>query len=249
MLPDDPKSPPPEESFAALFSQNSSQSAQQRRLSRGQEIEVTVVKVTNDAVFVDLDGKREAFIEGQDLLDPAGNRIELAVGARVTARVMELGGKSGGVRLKPISLRKNDGDQGEAGSVEVIGSSKDGLVVGAKVKAVVSRIELYGCFLQVEGTSDNKGRGLLPMAETTLKRGTDPHKHFTVGQVLEVKVVAIDEQGRVRFSLKSMLSDEERERFEQFRKEEGKGREGRAGFGTLGDLLGKAGAKASPKKR
>lgn len=249
MQPDDPKSPPPEESFAALFSQNSSQSAQQRRLSRGQEIEATVVKVTNDAVFVDLDGKREAFIEGQDLLDPAGNRIELQVGARVTARVVELGGRSGGVRLKPIALRKNDGEQGEPGTVEVIGAAgKDAMVVGAKVKTVVSRIEPYGCFLQVEGSTDPKARGLLPMAETTLKRGTDPHKHFTVGQQLEVKVAAIDEQGRVRFSLKAMLSDEERERFEQFRKEEGKGREGKAGFGTLGDLLGKAGAKAYPAK-
>lgn len=249
MLPDDPNSPPPEESFAALFSQNSSQSAQQRRLSRGQEIEATVVKVTHDAVFVDLDGKREAFIDGQDLLDPSGNRIELQVGARVTARVVEMGGRAGGVRLRPIALRKTEGQQGEPGSVEVIGAAKDAIVVGAKVKAVVSRIEPYGCFLQIEGSSDPKARGLLPMAETTLKRGTDPHKQFTVGQQLEVKVVAIDEQGRVRFSLKAMLSDEERERFEQFRKEEGKGREGKAGFGTLGDLLGKAGAKTSPKKR
>ncbi len=48
--------------------------------------------------------------------------------------------------------------------------------------------------------------------------------------------------------LKAMLTDEERDRFEQFRKDEGRGREGKAGFGTLGDLLGKVAVKA-PKKR
>lgn len=248
MVPDDPNTPPAEETFAALFSQKSSQSAQQRRLSRGEEIEATVVKVTHDAVFVDLDGKREAFIDGQDLLDPSGNRIELAVGARVTAKVVELGGRSGGVRLKPIALRRGGGAGDDPGAVEVLAAAKDAIVVGAKVKATVSRIESYGAFLQIEGTADPKARGLLPMAETVFPRGSDPRKHFTVGQPLEVKVVAIDEQGRVKLSLKAMLTDEERDRFEQFRKEEGRGREGKAGFGTLGDLLGKVAVKA-PKKR
>lgn len=247
MIPDDPSKPAADESFASLFSQNTTQSARQRRLAPGQELETTVIKVGHDAVFVDLDGKREGFIDAADLVDAAGNRVELPVGARVRARVIELGGRAGGVRLKPLALRKTSGSgESEDQSLELLGP-KQTIMVGAKFKATVSRVEPYGAFLQVEGTADPTGRGLLPVAETTLPRGADARKHFTPGQVIEVKVVAIDEQQRVKFSTKALLGDEERERFEQFRKQEGKAGGGpNAGFGTLGDLLskrGKAGRK------
>jgi small subunit ribosomal protein S1 len=242
MVPDDPSKPPANESFASLFANDSAQSAKQRRLALGQEIDTTVIKVGQDAVFVDLDGKREGFIDAMDLVDAAGNRVELPVGSSVKARVMELGGRSGGVRLKPISLRRPGSENAEEPSqnVELLGP-KHQVMVGAKFKATVSRIEAYGAFLQIEGTTDPTGRGLLPMAETTFPRGSDARKHFTAGQVLEVKVVAIDEQQRVKFSTKALLGDEERERFEQFRKDEAKPGGGRAGFGTLGDLLSKKG--------
>jgi ribosomal protein S1 len=141
-------------------------------------------------------------------------------------------------------LRKSGEEGSDPGEQDVtLVGSKSTIMVGAKVKAVVSRVESYGAFLQVVGTTDASGRGLLPMAETALTRGTDPRKHFTVGQEVEVKVVAIDEQQRVRFSTKALLGDEERERFEQFRKEGASGQASgpKRGFGTLGDLLSSKG--------
>lgn len=239
MNPDDRGNKPAgDESFAALFEHGGSASARQRHISLGDEIDVTVIKVGHDAVFVDLDGKREAFIDAADLVDPAGDKVELPIGSRVKARVVDM---RGGVRLKPLTLRRPGApEQQQEPSVELLGP-KHTVAVGAKLKATVSRIEQYGAFLQIEGTTDATGRGLLPMAETTLPRGADPRKHFTVGQIVEVKIVAIDEQQRVKFSTKALLGDEERERFEQFRKESGGGRDSRAGFGTLGDLLAKKG--------
>ncbi|MBI5532693.1 MAG: S1 RNA-binding domain-containing protein [Deltaproteobacteria bacterium] len=240
MVPDDPSKPAKEESFASLFAHSDTASARQRRLSTGEEFETTVIKVTHDAVFVDLDGKREAFIDAMDLVDAEGNRVELAVGARIKAKVVELGGRAGGVRLMPIFVRRPiaAGDEPGEADVEMLGP-KQALSVGAKLKATVYRVEAYGAFLQAEGTSDAAGRGLLPLGETVFPRGTDARKHFTVGQELEVKLVGIDEQKRIRFSTKALLGDEERERFEQFRKEGGGGQGGgpKKGFGTLGDLL------------
>jgi ribosomal protein S1 len=236
MIPDDPGKPAAGDSFASLFEHGGTKGAKQRWVTNGDELDVVVIKVGHDAVFVDLDGKREAYIDAADLIDAKGNKVELPVGTRVRARVVQTGG---GIRLKPLALRRpGEPEQDEQENVELLGP-KHAIMVGAKLKATVSRIEQYGAFLQIEGTTDSTGRGLLPLVETTLPRGSDPRKHFTVGQVIEVKVVAIDEQQRVKFSTKALLGDEERERFEQFRKESGGNREPRTGFGTLGDLLAK----------
>jgi ribosomal protein S1 len=51
------------DSFAALFEKDARTTTRQRKLSPGDKLEVAVVKTTRDAVFVDIDGKREAFID------------------------------------------------------------------------------------------------------------------------------------------------------------------------------------------
>ena len=206
MTPEDSGKPSSDDSFASLFEHGGTKGAKQRWVTNGDELDVVVIKVGHDAVFVDLDGKREAYIDAMDLIDAKGNKVELPVGSKVKARVVQTGG---GIRLKPIALRRpGEPEQDEQEQVELLGS-KLTVTVGAKFKATVSRIEQYGAFLQIEGTTDQAGRGLLPLAETTLPRGSDPRKHFTVGQVIEVKVVAIDEQQRVKFSTKALLGDEE----------------------------------------
>lgn len=232
-----------DESFAALFEKASQQAKSPRRrgLSPGLELDVVVVSVGKEAVFVDLDGKQEGFIDARELSNDQG-ALTVKVGSRVRARVVEVGGRAGATRLTPVFVRPpvEEGD-------EVIQSQAAGpaLVVGARVKGNVSAVERYGVFVTLAGAAEGKRapRGLLPLAETGLPRGADPHKHFPIGQEVEAKIVAIDERGRIRLSVKQLAVDEERSAFESFAKKTKKPEGGAPtrGFGTLGDLFKKKG--------
>lgn len=230
-----------DESFAALFEKASQEAKSPRRrgLAPGAELDVVVVSIGKEAVFVDLDGKQEGFIDARELSNDQG-ALTVKVGSRIRARVVELGGRAGAARLTPVYVRPpvEEGD-------EVIQAQASGpaLVVGARVKGNISAVERYGVFVTLAGPADAKRppRGLLPLAETGLPRGADPHKHYPVGQEVEAKIISIDERGRIRLSVKQLAADEERSAFESFAKKskpEGGGDKTR-GFGTLGDLLKK----------
>jgi small subunit ribosomal protein S1 len=252
MNPDGPSSPH-DESFSALFQQSSSTPSKARHLSLGDEVEATVVKVGRDAVFVDLDGKREAFIDKQDLLDASEKAVEMPVGARIVARVVELGGKAGAVRLRPLAVRHGQADPAEEGGaseqrVEMLVGSKTTLMVGAHVKGVVTKVESFGVFIQIEGTQGHEGRGLIPMVQTNVAKGSDPRKHFSAGQTVEAKIIAIDEKGRLKLSIRALVDDAEKDEYRQFQQKTAQptGPQTR-GFGTLGDLL--AGGSKGKKRR
>jgi small subunit ribosomal protein S1 len=104
--------------------------------------------------------------------------------------------------------------------------------VGAIVSGVVERIEQYGLFVQVDGTSGRGGRGLVPIAEIGVARGTDLRKAFPIGTPVTTKVLETGE-GRLRLSIKGAKDAEERAAFEAAR---GKVR-APASLGTFADLL------------
>ncbi len=223
----------PDESFAALFEQE--KTLPRTKAPRvGDVVSVTVVQVGKDAVFVELDGRRQGFIESVDLKDKDGT-IKAVEGERLRARVVNVDDQ--GVRLAPtveaavaagasVSL----GADGEADAPKV--------ALGQIVSGSVDRIENYGLFLQLEGTKGRAGRGLLPVAEMGTPRGADLRKLFPLGTKLKAKVIGLEE-GKMRLSLKAMKEDEERAEFDGFKRKEQKAPEQPAGFGTLGDLLKK----------
>src|SRR3954451_20276728 len=99
MPPQEPKG----ESFAALF--EAERAAPRRRIfGPGDELDVVVVQIGRDAVFVELDGKQEGFIESKDLSNKGGE-LTVKVGTRIRARVAETGGRTGAVRLAPVFVR------------------------------------------------------------------------------------------------------------------------------------------------
>jgi small subunit ribosomal protein S1 len=112
--------------------------------------------------------------------------VTLAVGDKITARVVHLGEKDGTIRLAPLARHHESDDQGEA-VAERIGSHNT-IMAGTRTKGKVTRVENYGAFIQLDGKEGRDGRGLLPLAETTLPRGADARKHFTVGQNLKSNV-------------------------------------------------------------
>ena len=233
------------DSFASMFEAEKTQ-IQRGFVRVGERVDVTVTKIGKDAVFVALDGKQEGFVERHELTDREGN-LTVGEGARLTAQVVELGGKAGAVRLVPIVVRQSN----DAGALATAAPTVTGpvLEVGLKVKGTVTRVERYGVFIQIAGTQGRNGRGLLPAAESGAPRGADLHKSFPVGAELEVKITRIEEDGKIRLSVIELMGDEERREFEQFRGgERKKGGDKPAApqsFGTFGDLL----AKKGPAKR
>jgi small subunit ribosomal protein S1 len=137
------------------------------------------------------------------------------------------------------------------------------VVQGARVKGKVTGVERYGVFVQIAGTHGRNGRGLVPSMETATPRGADLKKHFSVGQEVEAKILAVDETGKIRLSISALGADDERAMFEAFKSTGTTGAAPAAGqqapgggarkekpaprgFGTLGDMLGKI-AVAPPK--
>lgn len=230
----------PAESFAALFEQ--SRNVPRARAPRvGDVLDAIVVQVGKDAVFVELDGRRQGFIESIDLADKDGV-VKATVGEKLRARVVRVDDQ-GSVRLAPTVEAAV-----AAGASVSLGAEGDPdapkVALGQTISGTVERIESYGLFLQLDGTKGRAGRGLLPVAEMGTPRGADLRKLFPLGTKLKAKVIGLEE-GKMRLSLKAMKDDEERAEFDGFKQKEQKAPEQAAGFGTLGDLLKK---KTAAKK-
>jgi small subunit ribosomal protein S1 len=228
---------PPKESFAALFEQTGKAAPRARGPRVGDALEVVVVQVGKDAVFVELDGRRQGFIEAIGLRAPDGT-MKAAVGDRLRVRVLNVDDQ--GVRLAPTL----EAAAAAGASVSLDGSTEPDAVkfaVGQMVSGAVERVESYGVFLQVEGTKGRAGRGLVPRSELGAPRGADLRKTFPLGTQMKAKVLALEE-GKMRLSVTGLKDDEERKEFEGF-----KGKDKQAAttpsFGTLGDLLRKRPAK------
>src|SRR6266851_2569896 len=199
-MPQEPKG----ESFAALFEGEAGRTPLRRSLAVGEELDVVVVQIGRDAVFVELDGKQEGFIEAKDLTSKAGE-LTVKVGSRITARVVETGGRPGAVRLIPVFVRPPAVEEPDAEPQAVEGVPSGVLAVGGSVRGTVALVERYGVFLQLPASgspaSKRSVRGLIPTAELGVPRGADLHKLFPLGTELEAKVIAIDERNRIKLSV------------------------------------------------
>src|SRR5678815_5388180 len=132
-MPEEPK----RESFAALFEGEAARTPLRRSLKVGEELDVVVVQIGRDAVFVELDGKQEGFIESKDLTNKGGE-LTAKMGSRITARIVEMGGRTGAVRLTPVLVRPPASEELDAQPMPVEGAAASGAVtVGAKVHGTV----------------------------------------------------------------------------------------------------------------
>jgi small subunit ribosomal protein S1 len=232
-MPDDRK----DDSFAALFEQSGKAAPRARRPRPGDVVQATVVQVGKEAVFVELEGRQQAFIEAGDLRDPEG-KIGVAVGESLEVRVARVDDE--GVRVTPTMRAAVAAgatvELGAAAGVEPAGTKSETVrvAVGQVVHGVVERVESYGVFVQLDGTKGRAGRGLVPTGQLGVPRGADLRKHFPIGTKLKTKIVALEE-GKMRLSITALKDDEERAEVEAFRGKEKQ--DAPRGFGTLGDLL------------
>jgi small subunit ribosomal protein S1 len=127
--------------------------------------------------------------------------------------------------IKEVTIKKRMDMEGE-------GSDKVRLEVGQVLRGIVEDSKPYGLFVRLPQLGV-KVRGLLPMKELRNSEKGDIKKKFPRGQEIQVEIISIDEQGRIRLSQRVMEEREDREDYKNFLEKEDKGGK----LGTLGDVF------------
>ena len=127
--------------------------------------------------------------------------------------------------IKEATIKKRMDMEGE-------GLDKVRLEVGQVLKGIVEDSKPYGLFVRLPQLGV-KVRGLLPMKELRNSEKGDIKKKFPKGQEIQVEIISIDEQGRIRLSQRVMEEREDREDYKKFLEKEDKGGK----LGTLGDVF------------
>src|SRR5690242_3498819 len=96
-----------------------------KRVRVGDRLDAIVVQVGRDIVFVELDGKQQAFIEASEVRDPDGT-INVKEGDKIRAHVIEVDESRGTVRLG-----RSIGRPGNLAAIEQ--AKETGLAVEGKV--------------------------------------------------------------------------------------------------------------------
>lgn len=182
------------DSFASLMAHGSASVSDRarKRLDRGQVVDVTVIQVSSEFVYVDVGTPGDGKIPVSELSDENG-KLRVKPGDTVRASVVE-------AHMTGSVLRALQTAQGKD-------VPKPDEVLGGKV----TRVENYGVFVNTA-----KGDGLVPVRELGLAPGADLRKAFPLGKELTVVVMDVDDRGRIRFSAKEVTRVEEQKNFREF---------------------------------
>ncbi len=187
-------SDPPSESFAALFEQQATP-RRSRNFKVGDKLDVLVVQLGRDAVFVELDGKRQGFIETHELQDEQGE-LTVKIGDRISAHLLEINEGQGMFRLGRGMGKPN----GVAGleQAKATGMPVEGKIVG---------VNKGGVEVEVGGV-----RAFCPMGQLGSRFVQDVSSY--VGQTLAFVVSEVKDNGKsVVLSRRVLLEREAQEAF------------------------------------
>ena len=156
-------------------------------LQPGQIIQGTVKNITNYGVFIDIGG-----LDGLlHITDMTWGRIAhpselVKIGDAITVKVLSFDKVNEKISLGMKQLSHNPWE-GIAPEIQV----------GSRIQGTISSITDYGLFVEIQPGVE----GLVHISEISwTDRITDLHKHFKVGQNIEVLVVSLDKENR-RMSL------------------------------------------------
>ena len=158
------------------------------------EILGLVTGVIKGGVEVDVDGLR-AFAPGSHMDLRLGVDLHPLVGKRLPFLVTQYA-----KRGKDVVLSRKPFLEAEAKlhRQEALKSLKVGTIVEGTVRSVVT----FGAFLDIGGVE-----GLVPLAEMSHNRGDGPHDVFKVGEKTPVKILNIDDRGKVWLSRRAATPD------------------------------------------
>jgi small subunit ribosomal protein S1 len=182
----------------------------------------TVTRLANFGAFVQLEAGIEGLIHISNL--GAGRRLNhpsevLTAADQVEVKVISV---DQGARRMGLELMRSD-------SAETTEAHED-LAQGTIVEGTVDSVKDYGVFVGLPGGKT----GLLHVSQIEDGRAGDLRRRFPVGSSVEVQILAVDvDAGKVSLSTKSLLKRDEETSFKEY----ASGKDPRATFGTLGDLL------------
>jgi small subunit ribosomal protein S1 len=172
---------PKEDTFASLFENQTKEEQGATRRGRGlrvgDKLEAKVVQVGKEAVFVELDGKQQAFLEVAELRTPDGE-LDVKVGDVLSARVVEIDLSKGLVRLGRT--------MGKAGSFDAVVQAFEAQV---SIEGKVTGVNKGGLEVDVGGA-----RAFCPMSQAAAKFLEDPKA--LIGQVLRFLVTDVKDGGK-----------------------------------------------------
>ena len=153
-----------------------------------------VTGVIKGGVEVDIEGLR-AFAPGSHMDIRLGADLHHHVGARLQFTVTQYGKKG-----RDVVLSRRKMLDGEAKAHREAALAK--LQIGAVVDGVVKSVVAFGAFIDVGGIE-----GLVPLQEMSHNRSDGPTDCFTPGETTQVKIIRVDERGKVWLSRKATITD------------------------------------------
>lgn len=173
-----------------------------KRVRVGDEVTATVVMIGKDSVFLDVGAKAEGILDRGELLDESG-ALTVAVGDRVTARVVSTEGGS-------IALRIKMGHGGDGAS-----ELKSAMDARLPVAGTITAVNKGGVEVEMAGV-----RAFCPISQLDLKFVEDPGSY--VGQKLDFLVTRYEPEGRggkanVVVSRRALIEEENKKRAEETR--------------------------------
>lgn len=166
------------EDFASLFEKSASPK-RTKDVRVGDRVEGIVVRVGSDAVFVELDGKRQAFLEADELRGPDGE-IRAKEGEKIAAHVIEADEAKGIIRLGRTLGRAS-------GAAQLEQAKSAGVAVDGKVTGV----NKGGLDVDFGGT-----RAFCPFAQIDVRRIEEAEAKELVGQTLRFLVTDVRDGGK-----------------------------------------------------
>ncbi len=163
----------------------------------GELVNALVTGVIKGGVELDVDGLR-AFAPGSHVDLKLGADLAYLIGQRHAFKVVKYA-KSG----KEVVLSRREQLEKEAAHNRQEGLAK--LQVGSVVDAFVRSIVEWGVFVAIP--SANGIEGLIHVSEASYERNAKLSDLFKVGQKTEVKVLRIDEKGKLWLSRKAVAGD------------------------------------------
>nr|BAL57057.1 30S ribosomal protein S1 [uncultured delta proteobacterium] len=159
----------------------------------GDRLEGVVAKIGRDAVFIELDGKRQAYMDIGELRAADGT-VTVKVGDRIAGQVVEVDLRTGNVRLGR--------SMGRPGSLAAIEQAREAAVA---IEGKVTAVNKGGLEVDLDGV-----RGFCPISHVDSKYVGDPS--VFVGRTLRFLVTDIREGGKnVLLSRRALLEREARE--------------------------------------
>jgi ribosomal protein S1 len=163
-------------------------------LRENKNVKGLVTGVVKGGAEVDVDGLR-AFVPGSHMDRRPGADLHGYIGQRLEFAVTQYG-----KRGRDVVLSRKAQLDAEAKACREAALAE--LSVGSVVDGVVKSVVSFGAFLDVGGVE-----GLVSLPEMSHNRSDSPSDVFKVGETTKVKILRIDEKGKVWLSRKAAYPD------------------------------------------